>query len=90
LERKQGKIRGVFMGWAEYKEYAEGGIGAIVGSLMTIIGFKSRLDKAEVKQDEIEKDCAELKAETLAMFREIRKNINDLITKTTNRRADDQ
>lgn len=70
----------------EWSDYAGGGIGAIFGSLVTILGFRSRLDKAELKQSEVEKDCAELKTETLTMFYEIREDIKKLISKTADRR----
>lgn len=74
------------MNWLEY---LEGGIGAVIGSVLTVLGFKSRIDKAEIKQDEIEKDCAELKSETLAMFSVIREDIKRLIEKTARRREGD-
>lgn len=77
----------------DWSDYTQGGLGAImgtvVGSVLTVLGFRSRLDKAEVKQAEIEKDCSELKAETLAMFLEIRKDIKNLIERSGERRRED-
>ena len=73
----------------EWKDFAEGAIGAIIGSVLTILGFKSRLDVIEKIVAGIEKDCEELEAETLAMFREIRDDIKGLIAKTGERRSDD-
>lgn len=66
----------------EWTDFVEGGVGAIIGSVLTILGFRSRLDKSEIKQAGIEKDCTELKTEMLAMFSEIRKDIKKLIEKT--------
>lgn len=77
------------MAWSDY---TQGGLGAILGSVfgsvLTVFSFRSRLDRAEVKQAEIEKDCAELKAETLAMFYEIRKDIKNLIERSGERRRE--
>lgn len=67
------------MDWAEY---IEGGIGAIIGSALTILGFRSRLDG-------VEKDCMELKTDTNVMLTEIRGDIKKLIEKTGERRKGD-
>lgn len=66
----------------DWKDCVLGMLGAIIGSVTTALGMGSRIHS-------IEKDCAELKAETLAMFHEIRGDIKDLISKTGERRRED-
>ncbi|MCK4815073.1 hypothetical protein KA005_04825 [bacterium] len=63
-------------------DYAGGGIGAIVGAGLTILGFRNRLNN-------IENNHHEFKAETQLMFKEIRDDIKTLIEKAGNRRGDD-
>ena len=64
----------------DWKEYIIGMMGAVIGSVVTALGMGSRV-KA------VEKNCDELKIETLAMFSEIRKDIKKLIEKTAERRT---
>jgi gas vesicle protein len=66
----------------EWKDYFIGMLGAIIGSVATALGMGARI-KA------IEKDCSELKAETLAMFLEIREDVKKLLVKSGNRREGD-
>jgi len=63
-------------------DYTEGGIGALVGAGLAILGFKSRLNNIEAKHQEF-------KIETQSMFKEIRDDIKTLIEKTGHRRSDD-
>lgn len=63
-------------------EYAEGGVGAILGAAAAMFGFKSRLNT-------IEKTHHEFKVETKSMFKEIRSDIKMLIEKSGVRRRDD-
>ena len=66
----------------DWEDYIIGMMGAMMGSVATALGMGSRI-KA------VEKDCTELKAETLAMFLEIRKDIKNLIEKSGERRRGD-
>ena len=58
----------------DWSDYTQGGIGAIIGSILTVLGFKGRLNQ-------VEKDCEALKKESHAMFREIRDDIKQLLGK---------
>lgn len=53
-------------------EYTQSGIGAIIGSALTILGFRGRLENIEDRHKE-------LKEETHLMFIEIRTDIKTLI-----------
>jgi len=63
-------------------DYTEGGIGALVGAGLAILGFRSRLNNIEANHQEF-------KMETQSMFKEIRDDIKTLIEKTGHRRTDD-
>lgn len=63
----------------EWKDYLLGMFGAMIGSVATALGMGSRIHG-------VEKDCAELKKETLAMFHEIRGDIKNLIAKIGDQR----
>lgn len=63
-------------------DYTEGGIGAILGAGLAILGFRGRLNG-------IEQSHQEFKKETKIMFREIRADIKTLIAKSANRRIGD-
>ena len=63
-------------------DYTEGGIGAILGAGLAILGFRSRLNG-------IESNYHEFKTETQEMFKEIRDDIKTLIEKSAERRSDD-
>ena len=63
-------------------DYTEGGIGAIIGAGLTILGFRNRLNN-------IENNHHEFKSETQSMFKEIRDDIKTLIEKAGKRREDD-
>lgn len=56
----------------DWTDYTQSGIGAIIGSALTVLGFKGRLKNIEEKHDE-------LKKETHAMFNEIRADIKELL-----------
>lgn len=63
-------------------DYAEGGVGALVGGVLVALGLKSKINN-------IEKAHHEFKTETQEMFREIRDDIKTLIEKSADRRYDD-
>lgn len=63
-------------------EYTQGGIGAIFGAGLAILGFRNRLNNIEINHQEF-------KNETQSMFKEIRDDIKTLIEKSGNRRSDD-
>lgn len=66
----------------EWREFAEGGIGAVFGAVLIVVGLKSRLDG-------IERRHTEFREETQAMQKEIRDDIKMLISKTVGRRKGD-
>lgn len=63
-------------------DYTEGGVGAIIGAGLTILGFRSRLHNIETNHQEF-------KTETRSMFKEIRDDIKLLIEKSAERRSGD-
>ena len=63
-------------------DYTEGGIGAIIGAGLTILGFRNRLNNIEINHQEF-------KIETQTMFKEIRDDIKTLIEKSADRRSGD-
>ena len=63
-------------------EYAEGGIGALVGGVLVALGLKSKINNIEANHQEF-------KIETQSMFKEIRDDIKTLIEKSAERRNDD-
>lgn len=74
------------MGWPDF---IEGGLGAIIGSIITILGMGSRLKN-------VEENCRKLKEDMLDVVKEIkadnaitREDIKKLIAKTGERRSDD-
>lgn len=66
----------------DFMEYAEGGVGALVGGVLVALGLKSRINN-------IEKNYHEFKSETQEMFKEIRDDIKTLIEKAGERRGND-
>lgn len=58
----------------DWSDYTQGGIGAIIGSILTVLGFRGRLDTIERNHDE-------LKKETHAFFKEIRDDIKILLAR---------
>jgi len=56
----------------DWTDYTQGGMGAVIGSIVTVLGFRRRLD-------DIEKDHESLKTETHDMFKEIRRDIKELL-----------
>lgn len=66
----------------DFMEYAEGGVGAIVGAILVALGLKSRINN-------IEANYHEFKTETQSMFKEIRDDIKTLIEKAGERRGND-
>lgn len=63
----------------DWSNHIDGGIGAIIGSALTILGFKSRLENIEERHKE-------LKEETHLMFLEIRTDIKTLIDRRSTKR----
>ena len=66
----------------DISDYTEGGIGALVGAGLAILGFRSRLNNIEINHQEF-------KIETQTMFKEIRDDIKTLIEKSADRRSGD-
>lgn len=66
----------------DFMEYAEGGIGALVGGVLVALGLKSKINNIEANHHEF-------KTETQSMFKEIRDDIKELIEKTSERRSGD-
>lgn len=73
----------------DWTDLAEGGIGAVIGSVLTALGMGYRLNN-------VEKDCRDLRKEMLDIVKEIkadniivREDIKDLIAKTASRRGGD-
>ena len=58
----------------DWSDYTQGGIGAIIGSVLTVLGFRGRLNNLEDK-------CESLKEESHAMFKEIRDDIKKLLSR---------
>lgn len=58
----------------DWTDYTQGGIGAIIGSVLTVLGFKSRIKNIEERH-------TELKEETHTMFKEIRADIKELLSR---------
>jgi len=73
----------------DWPNFAEGSLGAVIGSVLTAIGMGYRLNN-------VEKDCRDLRKEMLVIVQEIkndnaitREDIKDLIAKTASRRGGD-
>lgn len=86
----------------DWNDFTSGGIGALIGSVLMVAGFRGRLNILEKEAiarqkecdalwaqcKEIRQECKELRDETLAVNREIRNDIKELIKKTAQRRED--
>lgn len=73
----------------DWTDLAEGGLGAVVGSILTALGMGYRLKN-------VEEDCRDLRKEMLVIVKEIkadnvivREDIKKLIEKTAERRTRD-
>ena len=73
----------------EWSDFAEGGLGAIIGSVLTALGMGNRLKN-------VEEDYRNLRKEMLIVIKEIkadnvivREDIKKLIEKTASRRGSD-
>lgn len=65
----------------ELNDLTSGGIGAVIGAVAVVCGFRSRMDT-------LEKEHIILRMETQKMFKEIRSDIKKLIAKTAERREE--
>lgn len=84
-------------------DFASGGIGALFGSIVTILSFRGRLKLLEKESLDRQKECSalwteckllrteckELRIESLAVSKDIQDDIKNLIEKTAQRRRED-
>ena len=61
----------------DWGDFSSGGIGALFGSIITIIGFRGRLTLLEKRYDDLKEECKFLRQETLFMFEKIQEDCKD-------------
>ena len=84
----------------DWNDFTSGGVGAVCGSIITIVGFRGRLNNLEKEcgllREEcktlwkeckaLREECKDVRKETLGMFGTIQGDIKGLIAKAAQRR----